>query len=85
MNTRTRRSRIEIPVNRRVLVALRKSRFPNASDAARAFGISPGALHDIENGRRNGRRHTLERIARELDVDFELITQPDQTEHSEAV
>lgn len=74
MNTETRGRRIEIPVNRPVLTALRQAKFPNASEAARRARISPGTLHDIESGRRNGTRRTLTRIAEALDVDLSVIT-----------
>lgn len=74
MNTETRGRRIEIPVNRPVLRALREAKYPNASEAARAADISPGTLHDIESGRRNGTKDTLRRIAKALGVDLSVIT-----------
>lgn len=64
--------------NRAALVALRKAKYRFASHLARDAGISPGTLHDIETGRRNGTDRTLTSIAEALDVDLEAITIPER-------
>lgn len=71
---------------RDVIVALVEAKWPrpdatarvkaNVSAAARHFGVTPGALHDILTGRRQGHAETLRKIADGLGVPFSAIVDP---------
>lgn len=74
MTTHTRSQRTRRVPNLPVLQALIEVRYPNRSDLARAVGTSPGYIHDIENGRRDGSEHILAAIADALDVELNVIT-----------
>lgn len=58
-----------IRTRHRVLKALMEPR--GYAPLARVVGTSPGYLHDIAHGRRNGSIHLLERLATELGVEVE--------------
>lgn len=63
---------------RHALIELRRAKYRFAAQLARAAGISPGALYDIETGRRRGERDTLQRIADALGVPLDAIADPDE-------
>lgn len=66
-------------LNRWALATVRKLRNQRAAAVARAAGISPGYLHDLESGRRKGAvaAKIAEDLAAALDVDVEAITYPE--------
>lgn len=53
----------------RLLTALRKWRDMTQMHLAQRTGLSQGYISDIEAGRRSGTRDTMEKIARELEID----------------
>lgn len=58
---------------------LDRSNYKSRADFARAVGMSPGALHDIETGRRAPSDDLIRRLASELKVPLPaLLADPEQ-------
>lgn len=65
-------------LNGAALAAIRKRSGIRGSDLARAAGISPSYLHELETSRKGkaAKRELLDALAAGLDVDVAAITNP---------
>lgn len=66
-------------INRHALRAIREKDGHTRTSLARAAGISPQLLTDIEEGRRTGRAH-VPALARALDVPQSALTRAEDEE-----
>lgn len=58
---------------------LDRSNYKNRAEFARAVGVSPGTLHDIETGRRSPSDELIRRLAGELKVPLPaILADPEQ-------
>lgn len=65
------------PVGARFLLReVREARLMTQADLAGKAGVDIDTISTIENGKRLPRRHTLEKLAKALEVEIDVLVEP---------